>query len=101
AATAASVDGEVIQLGTGRSESIGDLFALATRLLGISDVRPVEDAARMRPDRSEVMVLESDPAKARRLLGWTAATSLEDGLTRTIEWLRGRPETGDPRRLQL
>ena len=101
AATAGGVDGEVIQLGTGRSESIGDLFALATRLLGIADARPIEDAARMRPDRSEVMVLESDPAKATRLLGWTAATSLEDGLRRTIEWLRDHPETGDPRRMQL
>jgi UDP-glucose 4-epimerase len=101
AATAANVDGEVIQLGTGRSESIGELFALATRLLDITDARPIEDQARVRPDRSEVMALQSDPAKARALLGWTAETSLEDGLRRTIDWLRAHPEGGDPRRMQL
>ena len=101
AATVADVDGEVIHLGTGRSESIGDLFALATRLLGITDARPIEDKARMRPDQSEVMRLESDPAKAKRMLGWTAATSLEDGLRHTIDWLRDHPEGTDPRRMQL
>jgi UDP-glucose 4-epimerase len=45
----------------------------------------------MRPDGSEVMVLQSDPAVARQLLGWEATTSLEDGLRATIDWLRGRP----------
>jgi nucleoside-diphosphate-sugar epimerase len=26
--------------------------------------------------------------KARRLLGWEAAVSLEEGLARTVEWIR-------------
>jgi UDP-glucose 4-epimerase len=91
AATAAGIDGDTIQLGTGRSESIGELFALACRLTGV-DAVAVEDPARMRPDASEVMVLVSDPSHARDVLGWEAGTSLEDGLAATIDWLRRQPE---------
>jgi len=100
AAVAAGVDGATIQLGTGRSESIGELFAIACRLVGV-DAVPVEDAERLRPDASEVLVLQSDPSVARDLLGWHATTSLEDGLRRTIDWLRDHPEPGDVERVQL
>lgn len=100
AATAPGIDGETIQLGTGRSESIAELFALACRLLGV-EATPVEDAGRLRPDASEVLVLQSDPGRARDLLGWEATTGLEEGLRRTIAWLRDHPEPGDVDRVQL
>jgi UDP-glucose 4-epimerase len=100
AAGAPGIDGETIQLGTGRSESIGDLFAVACRLLAV-EATTVEDPARLRPAASEVMTLQSDPARARALLGWEATTSLEDGMRQTIEWLRGHPAAGDLARLQL
>ena len=100
AATAPGIDGEVIQLGTGRSESIGELFALACRLLDV-DARAVEDPERVRPDASEVLVLESDPSRARQRLGWEARTSLEDGLRATIDWLRTQPSPPDVDRAQL
>jgi len=100
AASAAGVDGETIQLGTGRSESIGELFGLACRILGV-DARVVEDPDRLRPDASEVLVLQSDPTRARELLGWQAGTSLEDGIRATIAWLRAHPEAGDAGRVQL
>jgi NAD dependent epimerase/dehydratase len=90
-ALADGIDGRTIQLGTGRSESIGELFALATRLTGQQAVA-VADETRMRPDASEVMVLQSDPALAGDLLGWRARTSLEDGLADTIAWIREHPE---------
>jgi NAD dependent epimerase/dehydratase len=100
AATAPDIDGQVIQLGTGRSESIGELFALACSLLGV-DARAVEDPARLRPDASEVMVLQSDPSRARERLGWTATTDLEAGLRATIDWLREQPAPPDLDRVQL
>jgi NAD dependent epimerase/dehydratase len=100
AATAPGIDGATIQLGTGRSESVAELFDLACRLIGV-DARPVEDAGRRRPDSSEVMVLQSDPSHARELLGWEATTGLEEGLRRTIAWLRDHPEPGDVDRVQL
>jgi NAD dependent epimerase/dehydratase len=90
AAVAEGIDGQAIQLGTGRAESIGELFEMACRLTG-TDARVVQDPLRMRPDASEVMVLQSDPSLARELLGWEAATSLEDGVAATIEWMRARP----------
>ena len=100
AATAAGIDGEVIQLGTGRSESIGELFALACRLLGV-EARAVQDPARMRPDASEVLVLQAHPSRARDRLGWVAATGLEDGIQATIDWLRRQPTPADLERVQL
>ena len=99
AATAPGIEGEVIQLGTGRSESIAELFALASGILGV-DARAVEDPERLRPDASEVMVLQADPSRARERLGWEARTSLEDGLRATIDWLRTQPATSDPDRVQ-
>ena len=100
AAEADGVDGATIQLGTGRSESIGELFAIACRLLG-AEARAVEDPERLRPDASEVLVLQSDPTRARELLGWSATTSIEDGLARTIAWLRTSPDEIGVDRVQL
>jgi NAD dependent epimerase/dehydratase len=100
AALADGIEGQTIQLGTGRSESIGELFAMACRLIG-TDATTVEDPSRLRPAASEVMVLQSDPARARELLGWEATTSLEAGLRQTIEWLRAHPVAHGPAGLQL
>lgn len=90
AALAPGLEGRTIQLGTGRSETIAQLFDIARRLTG-SDAVAVQDPARMRPDASEVLALLSDPSLARELLGWEAATGLEDGIGATIDWLRAQP----------
>jgi NAD dependent epimerase/dehydratase len=90
AATAPGIEGRTIQLGTGRTETIGQLFEIASRLTGVT-ARVVQAAERMRPDASEVLALQSDPTLARELLGWTATTSLEAGVEATIDWLRAEP----------
>ena len=101
AGAAPGIDGRVIQLGTGRAETIGELFALASRLTG-NAARVIEDPARLRPDASEVLALQSDPSLARELLGWQAATGLEAGLVATIDWLRAQPPApNEPVRVQL
>jgi NAD dependent epimerase/dehydratase len=87
AGTVAGIDGQTIHLGTGRAESVDDIFRAAARCCGVQ-ARAETDPARVRPDRSEVMVLQSDPARAADLLQWRAEVSLEDGLRRTIEWMR-------------
>lgn len=44
-----------------------------------------------RPERpGEIYVLNSTPAKAERILGWTPKTSLEDGLRKTIDLWRNK-----------
>jgi NAD dependent epimerase/dehydratase len=80
------IDGLTLQLGTGRAVSIGELFNAACRVLGVRATVKT-DERRLRPDASEVLVLESDPSLARERLGWSAKVTLEDGLARTAKWL--------------
>jgi UDP-glucose 4-epimerase len=100
AAEAEGVAGEVIQLGTGRTVSVGELFAIACKTLGIS-AEVVQEEARLRPDNSEVMVLLSDPSKAKSLLDWEAVVPLEEGISRTARWLEKRPLRYDPERYHV
>lgn len=88
ACVAPGIEGRTIQLGTGRAESIEEVLAIAQRLLG-TRAEVTVDPRRLRPDASEVMVLQSDPAVAREVLGWEPRHSLEAGVAATIEWLRG------------
>lgn len=90
AAVADGVVGETINLGSGKAVAIGDLAGMILRMIG----RPVtirQDPERMRPAGSEVRHLLADSSKAARLLAWAPRTSLEDGLRKTIEWVRGNP----------
>jgi UDP-glucose 4-epimerase len=80
------VEGETIQLGTGRAVSVKELLDLAQSALGVS-VSVVEEPKRVRPERSEVMVLLSNPAKASSLLGWAPRVGLEQGLRDTAKWI--------------
>jgi len=80
--------GQVINVGSGREVSIGDLARLILSLLGSGACLRTEEV-RLRPEASEVERLLCDARKARDLLGWEPRVSLEEGLGRTIEWLRG------------
>jgi UDP-glucose 4-epimerase len=86
AGSAEGVDGEEIHLGTGRTVSIAELFDIACAVLKRS-ARVVQDGARLRPGPSEVMVLLSDPAKARTRLDWQAVVTIEEGVAQTAQWL--------------
>jgi UDP-glucose 4-epimerase len=97
AGLAPGLEGETIHLGTGRAESVGDVFAAACRACGVS-ATVEEEPARIRPSKSEVMVLQSDPSRAKKQLGWEAETSLEEGLAITAKWIEANlaafaPET--------
>jgi len=78
--------GTVINIGSGREITIGDLAARIVSLIG-RDVVIVADEARLRPESSEVNRLVASAEKARRLLGWESTVSLDDGLQRTIAWI--------------
>ena len=97
AATTPGIEGETINLGTGQTYSIGEF---AQRILGLmnSSAAVVPDSTRDRPAGSEVMKLVSNNDKARRLLGWTPQTQLDDGLRQAIDFIAEhrelyRPET--------
>jgi NAD dependent epimerase/dehydratase len=78
--------GRTVQLGTGESVSIGEIVDLIGDLLGTA-LEVQTDAARVRPEASEVRVLVSDPSRARELVGWEPAVPLRDGLERTVRWI--------------
>lgn len=89
--------GQVINIGSGKEISIGDLAALILKLMG-KDIPIATEAQRLRPDASEVDRLCADNAKARELLAWEPQYSLEEGLQFTIAWIEEnlenyRPET--------
>ena len=81
--------GEVINLGSGFEISIGDTVALIAELAG-ADVDIVSDAARLRPEASEVERLCAANGKARELTGWQPVfggrDGLAKGLAKTIDW---------------
>jgi dTDP-glucose 4,6-dehydratase len=45
------------------------------------------DPGRLRPPKSEVDRLVSDPTLAAHLLGWQARVGLREGLVPTIAWI--------------
>jgi dTDP-glucose 4,6-dehydratase len=79
-------DGMPVNLGNDREITLLELADVVRRVAGsggkVRSVRPLpqNDPKQRRPDLS----------RTRSLLGWTAATSLEDGLRRTVEWFRRR-----------
>ena len=95
AAEASGALGQVIQTGTGREVSVGDLAQIILKRAG-SGALLAQDPLRVRPAASEVERLVADASKARAVLGWEPKVGLEEGLDRTIAWFRAsapkRPE---------
>ncbi|MBV8159850.1 MAG: GDP-mannose 4,6-dehydratase [Acidimicrobiia bacterium] len=78
--------GDVVNVGSGREISVGDLVTLLISIVG-RDVEVVTDEARLRPSGSEVERLLCDNTRAREWAGWKPEYSLEEGLRRTAEWV--------------
>ncbi|MDQ1402215.1 MAG: hypothetical protein QOG03_531 [Actinomycetota bacterium] len=78
--------GEVVNIGSGREISVGDLVELLIKLTG-RPARVVVDDDRVRPAGSEVERLLCDNTRAREWAGWQPEVSLEEGLQRTSEWV--------------
>lgn len=83
--------GKVVNLGSGREISIGELAMLIACLMG-RDISIECEGQRIRPKGSEVERLLADTSLARQLADWTPATALEDGLGVTIEWVRANAD---------
>jgi NAD dependent epimerase/dehydratase len=79
--------GEVVNVGSGREISIGDLVQLLIEITG-SSATIVTDEARLRPAGSEVERLLCDNSRALEWTGWKPEVSLEEGLRRTSDWVR-------------
>ena len=86
-AEAQGIEGETLNLGTGVEIRVGDLAQKVMTLVG-KPVKIVVEPERLRPEKSEVERLLSDNRLARERLGWQPRVSLEEGLRKTIEWIK-------------
>ncbi|MDD3223510.1 MAG: SDR family NAD(P)-dependent oxidoreductase [Clostridium sp.] len=76
-----SVNGEIVNAGTGEDIKINDLAEL------ISNKRvEIEHVSHIHP-QSEIMKLKCDYSKAEKLLGWKPKYKLEDGVIETEKWI--------------
>lgn len=82
--------GQVVNAGSGKGISVGDLAQRIVSIVG-RNVRVVEDPARVRPEDSEVGTLIADATRAKQLLGWEPTISLDKGLAQTVEFIRTHP----------
>jgi NAD dependent epimerase/dehydratase len=87
AAMAKDVDGCTFNLGTGEAISIGDLSERIIQKVG-TQAQVEVDAARLRPQKSEVKRLLSDNSLARERLNWNPVVCLDAGLDKTISWIK-------------
>lgn len=79
------IKGMVINLGTGTEITIGHLAKRICEIVGTNS-EIVFDASRMRPTKSEVNRLCADVSLAKKMLGWEAKISLEEGLKECVQW---------------
>lgn len=87
AAEVDNIEGETIQLGTGNTKSIKEIVEMALEISG-KNIKIKQEKIRIRPDKSEVMILQSDPSKARQILDWKAKIDLKEGLEKTYNWFK-------------
>ncbi len=99
-ADAAQVAGEVINLGTGRGVSVGQVVDLVAKHLNRS-LNVVPTQQRQRPPQSEVFQLLASVDKAAERLGWRPEISLEDGLASTIAWIDGHRQHYQPQKYSV
>lgn len=71
----------VLNIGTGAATSVNDLYRRLARAAGVTRA-PRHGPPRPGEQRRSVL----DPARVKAQLGWTAATSLDEGLQRTVTW---------------
>jgi NAD dependent epimerase/dehydratase len=77
--------GKTVNIGSNYEISIGDTFEMIKKLMK-SDVKLIQDNARLRPEKSEVNRLWCDNSLINELTGFKPEVSFEEGVKQTIEW---------------
>lgn len=81
--------GEVYNIGTGHCTTLDQLVSIATETFGITDAPAWGSMANRHWDHADWY---SNPAKAKRELGWQATLTLREGLEKTMNWIKQHPE---------
>lgn len=79
--------GEVTNIGTGRGISIQDLYNLICDIMKVKPGLLIQEE-RTRPEKSEVQNLICNNSKLKENSNWGNQYPLEEGLVKTIEWIR-------------
>jgi len=90
AGCASGIAGQTVDVGSGQLVAIRVLVEQLVRLVDPA-VTPMFGAL---PDRPMEQVRRADAVRSRSLLGWSARTSLAEGLSRTVAWYRRALESG-------
>jgi dTDP-glucose 4,6-dehydratase len=92
--------GRVVNVGTGKEISIGDLAHKIATLMGKS-IRIECENERVRPEESEVDRLCAANDRAKELLDWGPRHTLDEGLRLTIDWIKEHDEHYRPERYAI
>lgn len=84
-ATAPGIEGREINIASGREVTMEETLHTIARLMG-ADIKWVTDPERIRPSKSEVRRLLGDNKLITSLTDWRPRVSLEEGLSKTIDW---------------
>ncbi len=83
-----NIGGEIFQIATSSETTLNELVEILLPLLaraGIQDIKVIHGEKR----QGDVMRNYSDTSKAKKILGWQAEISLQEGLSRTIDYFTG------------
>lgn len=76
---------EVINFGTGKQVKIVNL---ANKIIELCDMKGRVEPVHVAPRPAEIEQLAADYSKAKKLLGWEPAYTLEQGLKEFVEWYK-------------
>lgn len=79
--------GKVVNIGSQKDISVGEILEKLCTLLKCPATVRVQPE-RVRPDSSEVMRLLCDVSQLRKATGWVPRHSLDEGLEKTVSWLK-------------
>ncbi|MCX5695194.1 MAG: NAD-dependent 4,6-dehydratase LegB [Candidatus Omnitrophica bacterium] len=79
--------GEIVNIGSGKEISVNALIEIIASLMKMK-VKIAADKKRFRPEKSEVMRLCCDNSKIKKNTHWKSSYSLEQGLLKTIDWVK-------------
>ena len=86
----AELKGEVFNLGSGRQTTLGDVVEAVQATVG--DASEVRWGAFEKRHWGSANWL-ADPTRTRDTLGWSAQTTLQEGIRRTAAWSESRGES--------
>jgi nucleoside-diphosphate-sugar epimerase len=85
-----SATGSVLNIASGTQTTLGQLVDLAATVFSIGKA---PDWGTMPSRDWDTSIWVGDPSRARQEIGWTAGTSLSDGLALLSAWFDGNPDS--------